>query len=162
MKQAQRSTTAFSLVEVTLALGVAGFCLIAVMGLLPVGVQTQRASVQQTTANDILSAVVSDIRTVPIVSNDPGNSSKQYKLFFPANGQPEFLYFTNNGSTGQRANQPGSDTTFYATVSSIGPPQGAGSRTATLVKLRVSWPYNGNTSSTPAGYVETFVSLDRN
>lgn len=162
MTQPIRSTNAFSLVEVTLALGVAGFCLIAVMGLLPVGVQTQRAAVQQTTANNILSAVVSDIRTVPIVSNDPGNSSKQYKLFFPGKNQPEFLYFSNEGSTGQKANQSSSNTTFYATISSIDPPVGAGSRTATLIDIKVSWPYNGNTSSTPAGFVETFVSLDRN
>jgi uncharacterized protein (TIGR02598 family) len=32
----------FSLVEVTLALGIAAFCLIALFGLMPVGVQTNR------------------------------------------------------------------------------------------------------------------------
>jgi uncharacterized protein (TIGR02598 family) len=154
----------FSLVEVTLALGVAAFCLISVMGLLPIGVQTNRAAVQQTTANDILSAVVSDIRTVPKVPNGPGNSSKQFKLYFgnPHNNQPQFLYFSNEGSTGSKSDQSTSDTTFYATISYMPNPAGAGSRTATLVDVKVSWPYNGNTSSTPAGFVETFLSLDRN
>ena len=41
---------AFSLVEVTLALGVAAFCLIAVFGLMPVGVQTNRNATSQTGA----------------------------------------------------------------------------------------------------------------
>ena len=40
--------TAFSLVEVTLALGIAAFCLIAVFGLMPVGVQTNRNAISQT------------------------------------------------------------------------------------------------------------------
>jgi uncharacterized protein (TIGR02598 family) len=153
----------FSLVEVTLALGVAGFCLIAIMGLLPIGIQTNRTAVQQTTANGILSGIVSDIRTVPKVSNDPGNSSKQYKLVFPTSiGGQRFLYFSNEGSTGQRASQASSDTTFYATITSLPPPAGAGSRAPTLLHVRVAWPYNGNTSSTPAGFVETFLTLDRN
>jgi uncharacterized protein (TIGR02598 family) len=154
----------FSLIEVTFALGVAAFCLIAVMGLLPVGVQTNRAAVQQTTANDILAAVVSDIRTVPIVSNSPGNSSKQFKLYFsnPHNSQPQFLYFSNDGSTGTKSDNAYSDTVFYATISYMPDPAGAGPRTAMLVDVKVSWPYNGNTSSTPDGFVETFLALDRN
>src|SRR4051812_39938473 len=52
----------FSLVEVTLALGVAAICLIVLMGLLPVGVKTQQNSIQQTTANQIISQVYSFLR----------------------------------------------------------------------------------------------------
>jgi uncharacterized protein (TIGR02598 family) len=62
MKLSSRSIAAFSLVEVTLALGIAGFCLIAVLGLVPVGVQTNRNATSQTAATNILSNVVSDIR----------------------------------------------------------------------------------------------------
>ena len=56
---------AFSLVEVTLALGVAAFCLLAVLGLLPVGVQTNRNASSQTIASNIIATVVSDLRTTP-------------------------------------------------------------------------------------------------
>jgi len=56
---------AFSLVELTLALGVAAFCLVAVFGLVPVGVQTNRSATSQTAATNILSSVVSDIRATP-------------------------------------------------------------------------------------------------
>ena len=51
---ALRSIAAFSLVEVTLALGIAAFCLIAVFGLMPVGVQTNRNATSQTAATNII------------------------------------------------------------------------------------------------------------
>ena len=56
---------AFSLVELTLAIGIAAFCLIAVFGLVPIGVQTNRNATSQTAATNILSSVVSDIRASP-------------------------------------------------------------------------------------------------
>ena len=41
---AQRTSAAFTLVEVALAMGVASFCLIAVLGLVPLGIDTNRAA----------------------------------------------------------------------------------------------------------------------
>jgi Tfp pilus assembly protein PilV len=52
----------FSLVELTLALGIAAFCLIAVFGLVPIAVQTNRNATSQTAATNILADVVADIR----------------------------------------------------------------------------------------------------
>jgi uncharacterized protein (TIGR02598 family) len=70
------SSSAFSLVELTFALGIAAFCLIAVFGLMPVGVQTNRNATSQTAATNILSSVVSDIRASP-----PGQTtSVQYGI----------------------------------------------------------------------------------
>ena len=159
-----RSRAAFSLVEVTIALGVAAVCLVAVMGLLPVGINTNQASFQQTIATNILSAVVSDLRTVPKGAN---NSSKQYKIVFPnsANSPPAFVYFSHDGSTGQKPDKAETDTVFYATISYMAPPAGAGDRTATVLHVQVAWPYPGvnpQNGPAPAGFVETFISLDRN
>jgi uncharacterized protein (TIGR02598 family) len=70
-----RSVASFSLVELTLALGVAAFCLIAVFGLVPVGVQTNRNATSETAATNILSSVVSDIRA------SPGNQSQASKKY---------------------------------------------------------------------------------
>jgi uncharacterized protein (TIGR02598 family) len=160
MRRRFHLTQAFSLVEVTLALGVAAFCLIAVMGLLPVAAKTHRAAVQQTRANDILTAIVADFRATPKGS---GNSSGQYRTLFPNNrNNPSYLYFSNEGSTGQKADHPTSETTFYAVITYMDPPAGAGSSTATLFHVKVCWPYGGDTSINPDGYVETFLSLDRN
>lgn len=161
MKRPFRSTAAFSLVEVTLAIGVAAFCLLTIMGLLPVATQTSRNASQQTTATDILSAVVSDLRTVP--KADTRNSSKQFKINFPNNrNNPNYLYFSNDGSTADKPDHPASDTVFWVTTTYIDPPAGAGSRTATLFEVKVMWPYNGNRSATPNSFVRTFISLDRN
>ncbi len=160
MKRGSRLSQAFSLVEVTLALGVTAFSLIAVMGLLPVAAKTHRAAVQQTRANDILTAIVADFRATPKGS---GNSSSQYQTLLPNDrNKPSYLYFSNDGSTGEKANKPTEGTTFYAVISYIDPPAGAGSSTATLFHIKVCWPYGEDTSITPEGYVETFLSLDRN
>ena len=59
------AAAAFSLVEVTLALGIAAFCLIAVFGLMPVGVQTNRNATSQTAATNIMAAVIADLRATP-------------------------------------------------------------------------------------------------
>ena len=94
----EQSQAAFSLVEVTLALGVAAFCLIAVFGLVPVGVQTNRNATSQTFATNILSGVVSDIRASPKGSS---TTTAKYKIrrgkgasttvCFDSQGQPDPL-----------------------------------------------------------------------
>jgi type II secretory pathway pseudopilin PulG len=60
-----RRVHAFSLVEVTLAMGVAAFCLLAVFGLMPIGVQTNRNATSQTRATNIMAAVIADMRATP-------------------------------------------------------------------------------------------------
>ncbi len=50
----------FSLVEVALALGICSFCLVAVMGLLPVGINTNRDTLEQTAAAAVAREVVAD------------------------------------------------------------------------------------------------------
>ena len=75
MRRPVHPAAAFSLVEVTLALGIAAFCLIAVFGLMPVGVQTNRNATSQTAATDIIAAIVSDLRATPkTVSTSPWRS----------------------------------------------------------------------------------------
>src|SRR5437763_5451337 len=74
----------FSLVEVTLALGVAAFSLIALLGLLPAGIKTQQTSIQQTTANQIISQIFSflraDVRLPPGQANKVcGNTTCQWE-----------------------------------------------------------------------------------
>ena len=49
---------AFSLVEVTLALGIAAFCLLAIFGLLPVGIKSQQNAIGQTVAAGIATGIV--------------------------------------------------------------------------------------------------------
>ena len=64
MSRVNFTNSAFSLVEVTLALGVAAFCLIAVLGLMPAGVQTNRNATSQTAATNIIASVIADMRAL--------------------------------------------------------------------------------------------------
>ena len=92
MKSWNYRTAAFSLVEVTLALGVAAFCMIAVFGLLPVGVQTNQRATSQTAATSIMANVIADLRATP---KPPSiNTSVQYQVRF---GTSKTLYFDSSG-----------------------------------------------------------------
>src|SRR5437588_8911179 len=101
MNHRSQSRSAFSLIEVTLAIGVAAFCLIAVLGMLPVAIKTQQASVQQTKANAIISQIVDDLRAD--VRLPPGQASKAQGQWSNLHGhwaqlaRPDTLYFTNDG-----------------------------------------------------------------
>src|SRR5881628_1534763 len=94
----KRFTSGFSLVELTLALGLAGFCLIAVFGLMPVGVQTNRNATSQTAATNIMAAVVADLRATPKVNPTSTQFSMTYGTNRCADGcsQPP-LYFDSTG-----------------------------------------------------------------
>jgi hypothetical protein len=63
---------AFSLVEVAFAVGVASFCLITIIALIPAGITANRTSVEQTEATGLMAGVIADLRSahVPTAAND--------------------------------------------------------------------------------------------
>ena len=110
MKRPLCRTAGFSLVEVTLALGVAAFALLVLLGLLPTGLKTQQSGIQQTTANQIISQISSFLRAD--VRLPPGQTSKACPDppdpsdpcdWSNLNGHwqnvatPDTMYFTNEG-----------------------------------------------------------------
>jgi type II secretory pathway pseudopilin PulG len=107
IKRPLLKTAAFSLVEVTLALGVAAFCLVAVLGLLPTSLRTQQTSIQQTTANQIISTIFSDLRAAlrlppglesKVCGDDPGPCAwGDLHGHWHDAATPFKLYFTNEG-----------------------------------------------------------------
>ena len=163
MKAHARSAAGFSLVEITLALGVAAFCLIAVLGMLPVALKTQQASVQQTKANAIISQIVDDLRAD--VRLPPGQASKAQGEWSNLHGRwaqvatPDTLYFTNDGKqTGSVS--PGSvptDAVFKATVTYLSPP----TVTTSAAAITVSWPAGQNDLNKAAGSIEMFAAINR-
>ena len=164
MSYRSRLSNAFSLVEVTFALGVAAFCLIAVFGLLPVGVQANRNATSQTVATNILAAVVSDLRATP----NSLATSAQFAIGIPANAAApadpppcsgtQTLYFTG---AGQAAAAMSTDSRYRLIVTFVRNP--AGATAATYAKLKVSWPAAVDPcTTTPSGAVEMFAAFDRN
>lgn len=53
---------AFTMVEVVLALGVAAFTLVSLMGVLPVGLQSYKNANEEITATNLASSIIADIR----------------------------------------------------------------------------------------------------
>ena len=85
----------FSLVEVVLALAVAAFCLLILFALIPLGLKTDKASLEQTTANGILSAVNSDLRATP-PTLPPGSAATSAEFAVPipaAGGTANVIYY---------------------------------------------------------------------
>lgn len=53
----------FSLVEVVIALGVISFALVAIIGLLPIGLASNRGTIQETRANHLAEEIFSTLRS---------------------------------------------------------------------------------------------------
>jgi uncharacterized protein (TIGR02598 family) len=163
VKHSLHKTAAFSLVEITLALGVAAFCLIAVLGMLPVALKTQQASVQQTTANEIISQIFSDLRAdlrlPPGLASHEGDSGFQLHGHWLNALTPDTLYFTQEGKqTGTVNGTPPADAVFRAKITYRFPP----TDTTSLADITVTWPAQVDpTTGVPAGSVTTLVAVNR-
>jgi uncharacterized protein (TIGR02598 family) len=151
----KRFTSGFSLVEVTLALGIAAFCLIAVFGLVPVGVQTNRNATSQTAATNIMTAVISDLRATPTTKT----ISTQFSISF---GSCKRFYFNNegqvvaSGACNQSITVP--PTSRYQ-LNVTWPDSGSGG--LRYADLKVTWPAAA-TAANASGSAEIFAAFDRN
>ncbi len=136
----------------TLALGVAAFCLMALFGLLPLGLQANQNSISQTAAASVLSSVIADLRATPKTSP----TSSQYDITF---GEAKSLYFDGEGRA-VTPTDPNATPRYRVTISFPAGP--AGPFAPTFVSLKLTWPAMVDpATTTPAGFVETFAALDR-
>src|SRR5207249_1287362 len=164
MKLFKHRVGAFSLVELTLALGIAAFCLIAVFGLMPIGVQTNRNATSQTAATNIVAAVTADLRAVP---KTPGTWTGTSLQFCIPLGTSTPLYFDSAG----RCSSDLAGSTNPCGTPWVPPLQ-------TRYRLNITFPTTGNltyaglkvtwpapvdpATTTPSGSVELFAAFDRN
>ena len=171
MKRSLQATASFSLVEVTLALGVAGFCFIAILGLLPVGVQTNQRAISQTAATGIVSSVVADLRATPAATT----TSTQYVITF---GTAKTLFFDGGGACSTDISGTTKPNGFSWTpplrvryrLDVTFPTNPAGANAATFAYLRVTWPVPPSAQPLPAtpdpnttsGSSEMFAAMSRN
>jgi uncharacterized protein (TIGR02598 family) len=147
MRVCDSNSRAFSLVEVTLALGIAAFCLFAVFGLMPVGMQTNRNAASQTAAANIISVIVADLRTTPAAAT----TSPQFAIIF---GADKTLYFD---ASGQASTSLTPDSRYQLNITWNSAPTGLN-----YAVLRVTWPASVDpATTTPSGSVQTFAAFDR-
>jgi type II secretory pathway pseudopilin PulG len=84
MKILRHPRPGFSLIEVTIALGIAAFCLITVFALLPIGINTNNNAFEQTTAAGIATAIAADLHGTPVVSTlSTTSSTSRFNIIIP-------------------------------------------------------------------------------
>jgi len=105
MNSPRNSPPAFSLIEVTLALGIAAFCLLTVFGLLPLGLNSSQNAAEQTTVAGIATAISSDFHGTPSISSTGATTTQFGFVISGTNGgisptQPstQTLFFGQDGS----------------------------------------------------------------
>ena len=146
MNNSLRSSAAFSLVEVTLALGIAAFCLLAVIGLVPVAALTNRNATSQTAATNVIASVIADMRATT------SSTSPQYGITF---GTAKTLYFDG---AGQFATSLGANSRYRVRITFPSSPSGL-----SYADVKATWPAPVDpATTTPSGSVEIFAAFDRN
>jgi uncharacterized protein (TIGR02598 family) len=139
-------TPAFSLVELTLALGIAAFCLLTIVALVPIAVLANRNATSQTAATNIMAAVIADMRA----AETTGSPSQQYGITL---GTPKTLYFDG---AGQAATLLSPNSRYRISITFPLSPSGL-----SYADINTTWP----AAATPAnatGSAEMFAAFKRN
>ncbi|MBA3351182.1 MAG: hypothetical protein H0U23_01935 [Blastocatellia bacterium] len=76
------TATAFSLVEVVLAVGIIGFSLLAIVGLLPTGLRTQQLSNEEARAASALNMVASAAESLRTTTSSGGDTTWAFPAYF--------------------------------------------------------------------------------
>jgi uncharacterized protein (TIGR02598 family) len=117
-----RKSQGFSLIEVTLAIGIVAFALIAILGLVPVGLNSGRESIDSTHTPLIAQDVFDRIRGY-MTSNDSTNTLSYFGPYSP--GIASFFFYDSDGvraTTGSKTGElikvqfPNDRPAFYGNV----------------------------------------------
>ena len=177
----QNSASAFSLVEITLALGITAFALLAILGLLPVGLKSAQDSNEQARATDILNLAATGVEGQYYLGTVSGNNNYAFANFISDNdpvavagdnaspwplhtkyfvGQSSFaMNFPVLGDLSIRKKTDNS-TARYQLYINVSPP--TDSTSPVKVYVSVAWPGVATYSATGGwtrqqGYVETTI-----
>ena len=145
-----RYPQAFSLVEVTLALGVMAFCMIPVFGLLPVGINSNQTALHQTRAASVAANVCADVRGTLLTLS----ASPRFSVGVNQTGTTT-LYFSEAGdaSTTQLA-----ATSYFRADITVTPGTG---QNATWLSVSVTWPASSTTTANAAGKYQSTTAVNR-
>jgi uncharacterized protein (TIGR02598 family) len=171
MKRVFTSLSAFSLVEVTLAIGIAAFCLITVIGLIPVGVQVNRNATSQTRATNIMATVIADLRStsktkfgsarfgITIPSDHTSGAASTCQPCTPCwINQTQTKYFDDAGKV-----VASTAALYRVTLTLVQNPSATTTTGALFYDIRTTWPAAADPcAATPSGSVEMLAAFDRN
>lgn len=87
---------AFSLIEVVIALGIFAFCIVGIVGLLPIASNAVKSVSQESNANNIAESIAGFWQVAPLGSSTTGGNFTMGN-FTVGNGTDTF-YYDNNGA----------------------------------------------------------------
>ena len=165
MKLTISRVTGFSLVEVTLAVGIAAFCLLSIMALFPTSLATNQITIQQTANTNLAAAIAADLRATPITLS----TSPRYGIAIPTTGgATHTIFLQDDGTAGaQDADAIPSQNPRYRATITFAAPADSSQKTATGVRILLTWPALADpvASATPSkftGVYEVYTALNRN
>jgi type II secretory pathway pseudopilin PulG len=166
----RRSSAGFSLIEVALALGLVAFALVAIVGLIPVGLNSNQASTNQTAASTVAAGIVADLLATPVEIPAEPKTSLRYQVPLPVSGSATHSFFLceDGAQAGSiDANLDASTDPRYRATLFITAPTSANQKTATLVRILITWPAvaDPQVAALPAKYsgsYEVMTALNRN
>ena len=126
MKRIHPTRGGFSLVETVIALGVVSFCLLNAMALLPIGLASNRDSLQKTAAASIASEISSDLR-----QNTVNNQSPRFGIV-QTSSTATTLYFGSDDSFSTAL----TSTSLYRATVTVGTISGS----TVPVRILITWP----------------------
>jgi len=169
----------FSLIEVVVALGVTTFCVMTLMALLAVGINSDKTTVQRSLAANIADAVMADLRATPLANQSyvptetlysprfrfmlPATLTGTQTVYVAADGTP-LTALNMNLSTANLSSGAG---TFRVSISGPLRPSGTAQRTASPVYVLITWPGQADATAATwpshyAGSFEVVTYLDQN
>lgn len=137
----------FSLVEVVIALGVVGFAIVAILGVVPIGLQTSHSSQDETRAAQVAQAIFSSLSSQAqtqfnSVQLKPNDNSTIPSFDFTSS-TTTLLYADNDGKLS--ANSAGA--VYSISVVTNSSPTGFDAGYANQVTLTVAWPASAAASA---------------
>jgi uncharacterized protein (TIGR02598 family) len=162
-------TDGFSLIELALAIGVASFCLLTIVALIPTSLNITQTTVQQTADTTWVRAIADDLRQTPKTSPPSTQTSPRYGITIPAIGTATHTLFLRDDGTASDQDSdanPSQNYKYRATIT-LTAPMDALQKSATRVTILLTWPAmaDPHAADAPAEYsgsYEAVTALDRN
>ncbi|MFL6515581.1 MAG: hypothetical protein ACJ8M1_11225 [Chthoniobacterales bacterium] len=158
MIKQKRSSSAFTLAEVVVALGIVAFAIVAILGLMPVGLATGRSAQDESRApqiaQDIINSIASQVQSrYPNVTIKQTATNFSYDIDLSQSTTHKWMSADNDGTLAiVDPTRPAEEIRHpYQILISITPdPPGFDKGYASQVALRIVTPPSLNPDSTPA------------
>ena len=133
---------AFSLIEVVIALGIFAFCIIGIVGLLPIAANSTKSVSQESNANNIAESISGFWQVAPLTSSTGGGNFTMGNFTVGTVGN-QTIYYDSSGSEVPSATDASLKLVYNAQALS-------GYSDTFTVNLTFTWPPNASPNSTTA------------